>query len=79
MGSKDNAKHAYETSTLSNLTRAFEATWVTLEDEHGPNDEDQLLAVRSKLLALAADGLTDPRELKRKVLESLKGNPSNEI
>ncbi|MGH6735524.1 MAG: hypothetical protein ACRECX_05525 [Methyloceanibacter sp.] len=66
---------AYEMSPLADLTKAFEASWEVLKS-HDPfrdpeKDDDLKLALRSKLLALAADGLSDPDQLRRLALENL--------
>lgn len=73
MGS--NIKQSYETSMLANLSKAFEATWEVLRARDSSRDvdaEDDLrLAVSGKLLELAAEGVTDPEELRNRALESL--------
>jgi len=73
MGS--NIKQSYETSMLANLSKAFEATWEVLrarDSSRDVNAEDDLrLAVSGKLLELAAEGVTDPEELRNRALESL--------
>jgi len=66
---------SFENSTLANLSKAFEAIWKVLRARNPPRDaaaEDDLrLAVSGKLLELAANGVTDPKELENRVLESL--------
>jgi hypothetical protein len=73
MGS--NIEQSYETSTLANLSKAFEATWEVLRARHSSGDVDAVddlrLAISGKLLELAAEGVTDPEELRNRVLESL--------
>jgi hypothetical protein len=68
-------EQSYKTSTLANLSKAFEATWEVLKARHSLNEvdaEDDLrLAVGGRLLELAADGVTDPEELRNRALESL--------
>ena len=70
-------EQSFENSTLANLSKAFEATWEVLHTGNPPRDaeaEDDLrLAVSGKLLQLAANGVTDPKELQNRVLESLDG------
>ena len=72
---RSDIEQSYETSALANLSKAFEATWEVLHARDSSRDadaEDDLrLAVSGKLLELAADGLTDPEELRDRVLESL--------
>jgi len=71
-------EQSFETSTLANLSKAFEATWEVLQAREYSRDleaEDELRhAVSGKLLQLAAGGVTDPKELQNRVLESLDGN-----
>ena len=56
------------------IDQAFEAVWRTL-CAHMPPDSDQSqelkITLSQTLIALAADGVTDPRELRRKALESM--------
>jgi hypothetical protein len=71
-------EQSFENSTLANLSKASEATWEVLHTRNPPRDadaEDDLrLAVSGKLLELAANGVTDPKELQDRVLESLNRN-----
>jgi hypothetical protein len=68
-------EQSYENSTLANLSKAFEATWEVLRARDSSDDVDAVddlrLAVSGKLLQLAANGVTDPEELRDRVLESL--------
>lgn len=67
-------KRSFEDSALANLSNAFEATWEILQAEESSDLEvlEELRhAVSGKLLKLAADGVTDPKELRNRVLESL--------
>ena len=61
-------------SILDVIDQAFEAVWRTLY-AHMPTENEQSLelkiALSQTLIALAADGVTDPRELRRKALESM--------
>jgi hypothetical protein len=70
MGS--NIKQSYETSMLANLSKAFEATWEVLRARDSSRDvdaEDDLrLAVSGKLLELAAEGVTDPEEIRNRAV-----------
>jgi hypothetical protein len=69
-------EQSFENSTLANLSQAFEATWEVLlasDASYAALEAQEELRheVSAKLLQLAADGLTDPKELQRQVLESL--------
>jgi hypothetical protein len=72
---RSDIEQSYETSALANLSKAFQATWEVLHARDSSRDadaeDDHRLAVSGKLLALAADGLTDPEELRDRVLQSL--------
>jgi hypothetical protein len=61
-------------SILDAIDQAFETVWRMLY-AHMPPDSDQSrelkIALSQTLIALAADGVTDPRELRRKALESM--------
>jgi hypothetical protein len=61
--------------TLEALTQAFDATWLLVQarDPFRDFERDWELktAVSQKLTTLAADGVTDPIELREWVLESL--------
>jgi hypothetical protein len=71
-------EQSFENSTLANLSKAFEATWKVLHTRNPPCDADAevdlRLALSGKLLELAANGVTDPKELQNRVLQSLDGN-----
>jgi hypothetical protein len=73
--SYQSSQQTYDTSTLADLTEAFETTWEVLQ-AHDPfrdweQDDELRLALTGKLLALATDGLTDPEQLRSLALESL--------
>jgi len=57
---------------LANLSKAFEATWEGLRARDSSRDvdaEDDLrLAVSGKLLELAAEGVTDPEEIRNRAV-----------
>ena len=61
-------------SILDAIDQAFEAVWRTLYAHMAP-DSDQSrelkIALSQTLIGLAADGVTDPHELRRKALESM--------
>jgi hypothetical protein len=65
---------SYSPSTVEAITQAFDAVWATLY-AHTPSDTDQAaelkVALSQTLVALASDGITDPRELRRKAMETM--------
>ena len=69
------SEQPYEASTLANLSKAFEATWEVLQVESAPDNleaQNELRqAVSGKILERAANGVTDPQELRNQVLKSL--------
>jgi hypothetical protein len=61
------------------LERAFQDVWAILY-AHIPVDggaagKEQAIALSQTLVALAADGITDPQELRRKALETMVLTP----
>ena len=64
----------YSPELISALERACEAVWVTLY-AHVPVDGDAAkelkIALSRTLVALAADGVTEFQELRRRALETL--------
>jgi hypothetical protein len=75
MGSLTPRLDLYDPKMLEALGQAFDATWVELQarDPFRDFDRDSELktALSLKLTALAADGVTDPVELREWALESL--------
>ncbi len=61
-------------STLDAIEQAFNSVWKTLY-AHVTSDNTQAdelkIQLSQTLVALASDGITDPRELRRKALESM--------
>jgi hypothetical protein len=56
------------------INQAFNAVWATLYAHVAPenNQAHELkIALSQTLAALASDGITDPRELRRRALESM--------
>ena len=74
MGSR-NPIPLYDPKTLETLGQAFDATWVEVQARDPYRDferDDELkTAISQKLSMLAADGVTDPIELREWALESL--------
>lgn len=68
----------YDPKTLDALGEAFDATWVVLQARDPFRDFERAYELRTalsqKLMALAADGVTDPIELREWALESLPLN-----
>jgi hypothetical protein len=61
-------------SILDTIDQAFEAVWRMLYAHMPPENELSMelkIALSQTLIALAADGVTDPRELRRRALESM--------
>jgi hypothetical protein len=65
----------YDPKTLDALGEAFDATWVVLQARDPFRDCERAYELRTalsqKLVALAADGVTDPIELREWALEGL--------
>jgi hypothetical protein len=68
----------YEKSPLANLTKAFGSAWAVLQTlVRDANKHDELkLQLQQILLSLAADGLTNPEQLKSLALEKLSAKPN---
>ena len=68
----------YDPKTLDALGEAFDATWVALQARDPFRDFERAFELRTalsqRLMALAADGVTDPIELREWALESLPRN-----
>jgi hypothetical protein len=67
--------NTYDPKTLDALREAFDATWVVLQARDPfrdfERDSELRTALNQKLITLAADGVTDPIELREWALESL--------
>ena len=65
----------YDPKTLDALGEAFDATWVVLQARDPFRDFERAYELRTalsqKLVALAADGVTNPIELREWALEGL--------
>ena len=65
----------YDPKTLDAVGEAFDATWVVLQARDPFRDIERAYELRTalsqKLVALAADGVTDPIELREWALEGL--------
>lgn len=75
MGSRNPRIDLFDPKMLDALGQAFDATWVVLQTRDPFRDFERDLDLKStlslKLTALAADGVTDPVELREWALESL--------
>jgi hypothetical protein len=77
MGSRNPPPDSYDhdPKTLEALGQAFDATWVELQARDPfrdfERDSELKTAISEKLAMLAADGVTDPIELREWALESL--------
>ena len=78
MGSKNPPRTFYDPSLRSTVEQAFDATWTVLQTRDPFRDFQQdyelKTSLRRKLMGLAADGVTDPIELREWALEGLRGN-----
>jgi len=77
MGSRNPPPNSYDhdPKTLEALGRAFDATWVVVQARDPFRDFERdfelKTALSQKLMTLAADGVTDPIELREWALEGL--------
>ena len=77
MGSRNPPLHSYDRDpkSLEALGQAFDATWVEVQARNPfrdfERDSELKTAISEKLSMLAADGVTDPIELREWALESL--------
>jgi len=61
-------------STFDSIEEAFHSVWKTLYAHvasDNPQSDELKIQLSPTLVALASDGITDPRELRRKALESM--------
>jgi hypothetical protein len=75
MGSKNPPRTFYDSALRSTVEQAFDATWKVLQARDPFRDFEQdyelKTALSCKLMGLAADGVTDPIELREWALEGL--------
>ena len=72
MGSRNPRLDLYDTNTLAARGQAFNATWVEVQARDPFRDferDSELKTAIQKLSMLAADGVTDPIELREWALE----------
>ena len=74
MGSKNPPINLYDPAMLATVEQAFDSTWVVLQTRYPfrdfERDSELKTALSQKLLTLAAEGVTDPVELREWALES---------
>ena len=74
MGSKNPPVNLYDPAMLATVEQAFDSTWVVLRTRYPfrdfERDSELKTALSQKLLTLAAEGVTDPVELREWALES---------
>jgi hypothetical protein len=70
---------AYSPEVLGAIHQAYDALWVTLygREPHKNVDmtKERSIALSQTLVGLVADGVTDPKELRRKGLEIMATTP----
>jgi hypothetical protein len=75
MGSKKPPRIFFDSALRSTVEQAFDATWTVLQARDPFRDFEQdyelKTALSRKLMGLAADGVTDPIELREWALEGL--------
>ena len=75
MGSKNPPPTYCDPNLRSTIEQAFNATWTVLQARDPLHDFEQdyelTIALNRKLMGLAADGVTDPIELREWALEGL--------
>jgi hypothetical protein len=63
------------------LAQAFESTWLVMQAHEPLLDADRVtelsIEISRKLVELAADGVTDPAQLRRLALQSLPLSPAH--
>jgi hypothetical protein len=63
------------------LAQAFESTWLVMQAHEPLLDADRVtelsIEISRKLVELAADGVTDPAQLRRLALQSLSLSPAH--
>ena len=70
----DHLTDGYSPELLRALEQAFEAVWTTLYAHvpvEGENAKELKIALSRTLVALAADGVTEFQELRRRALEAM--------
>jgi hypothetical protein len=64
---------------LAAIERAFDATWPVIRAHEAGNDKARIaelsMMLSHRLVELAADGMTDPQELRRLALETFPLTP----
>jgi hypothetical protein len=83
MGSLDPPPSWSDPVVLAAIERAFDATWPVIRAHEAGNDKTRMaelsMALSHRLVELAADGVTDPKELRRLALETFPLAPPPEV
>jgi hypothetical protein len=61
----------YSPSVLEAIEQAFDAVSTTTLMASKNNSQELKISIRQTLIALAAEGITDPQELRHRALESM--------
>ena len=81
MGSLDPPPSWSDPVVLAAIERAFDATWPVIRAHEAGNETrmaELSMALSHRLVELAADGVTDPKELRRLALETFPLAPPPE-
>jgi hypothetical protein len=74
MGSLNPLPNWSDPVVLAAIERAFDVTWPVIRAHEAGNDKARIaelsMALSHRLVELAADGVTDPQELRRLALET---------
>jgi hypothetical protein len=77
MGSFKPPRGAFQPDELEHLQNVFDATLITLralDPGRNVDDDDLRTAISEKICALAATGVTDPEQLRDRVVASLSSS-----
>jgi hypothetical protein len=75
MGSQKSLLDYCDPETIAAIEEAFDAVWAEIESEEPSrdlmNDCERKAALSQRLGALVVEGITDPKELRKRALEGL--------
>ena len=71
---------AYSPKALAAIQQAYDAVWAALDAKQRPREavKDLRITLSQTLVALAANGVTEPNELQRQALEAPAPRPNRE-